>query len=161
VFSLLWNLSAALRGYCTPACLPTERWTGCKPHMASSGRSQLRCSPSRPTSARWSVCATIVERGGPAYLNLLVLLFAWNAIKFGATCVLTPVRWLALGLGRSARAKERIRAVRVLGSQVVIRLAPGSAPTTRWALCGYRGTGGASAPAPLDRHASVSLTIIK
>lgn len=47
-----------------------------------------------------SVCATLVERGGPAYLNLLVLLSAWNAIKFAATGVLTPVRWLTLRLGR-------------------------------------------------------------
>lgn len=29
-----------------------------------------------------SVCMTIIERGGPGYLNVLVLLFGWNAIKF-------------------------------------------------------------------------------
>ena len=41
-----------------------------------------------------SVCATIVERGGPGYLNVWVLLFAWNAMKFAVLGVLTPVRWL-------------------------------------------------------------------
>lgn len=45
-----------------------------------------------------SVCATIVERGGPAYLNLLVLLFAWNAVKFAATGVLIPTQWSMLRL---------------------------------------------------------------
>lgn len=29
-----------------------------------------------------SVCVVIVERGGPGYLNVLVMLFAWNAMKF-------------------------------------------------------------------------------
>jgi hypothetical protein len=29
-----------------------------------------------------SICATIVGRGGPGWLNLLVILFFWNAAKF-------------------------------------------------------------------------------
>lgn len=41
-----------------------------------------------------SVCMTAIERGGPGYLNVLVMLFAWNAIKFGVVGVLTPFRWL-------------------------------------------------------------------
>ncbi len=41
-----------------------------------------------------SVCATIIERGGPGYLNVLVLTFAWNAIEFAVMGVLTP--WLLL-----------------------------------------------------------------
>jgi hypothetical protein len=41
-----------------------------------------------------SVCATVVDRGGPGYLNVLVLLFAWNAIKFGVAGVLSPLRSL-------------------------------------------------------------------
>ena len=32
-----------------------------------------------------SVCATVVDRGGPGYSNMLVLLFAWNAIKLAVT----------------------------------------------------------------------------
>ena len=50
-----------------------------------------------------SVCATLVERGGPGYLNALVVLFFWNAVKFAVMGVLTPVRWLGLWLSRSPR----------------------------------------------------------
>ena len=39
-----------------------------------------------------SVCATVVDRGGPGYLNVLVLLFAWNALKFAAmACLSVPI----------------------------------------------------------------------
>lgn len=38
-----------------------------------------------------SVCATIVDRGGPGYLNVLVLLFGWNAMKFAWIAVLSPL----------------------------------------------------------------------
>lgn len=100
MFTLLWNLSDALCGYLR-FYMPTNR-----------ARDRLR----GPLGSKWaipvsliatlsylfalSVCATIVERGGPAYLNLLVLLFAWNAIKFAAAIVLVPVRCLTLRLSR-------------------------------------------------------------
>ncbi|MBB2976129.1 ABC-type microcin C transport system permease subunit YejE [Microbacterium endophyticum] len=29
-----------------------------------------------------AICATIINEGGPGWLQLLVLLFAWNALKF-------------------------------------------------------------------------------
>lgn len=29
-----------------------------------------------------AICYTIIDRGGPGWLYLLVLLFAWNALKF-------------------------------------------------------------------------------
>lgn len=29
-----------------------------------------------------SICTSIIEDGGPGWLNLLVLLFIWNALKF-------------------------------------------------------------------------------
>lgn len=41
-----------------------------------------------------SVCTTIIERGGPGHLHVLVMLFAWNAIKFAVVGALTPFRWL-------------------------------------------------------------------
>jgi hypothetical protein len=102
MFTLFWNLSAALRGYLrvyTPSNRTVDRL------RAPRGRKwaipvALIATPSYLFAL--SVCATIVERGGPSYLNLLVLLFAWNAIKFAATGVLTPYRWLTLRLRRSA-----------------------------------------------------------
>jgi hypothetical protein len=38
-----------------------------------------------------SVCMTIIERGGPGYLNVLVMLFAWNAMKFVMLGALSPL----------------------------------------------------------------------
>lgn len=105
MFSLLWNLSAAICGYLR-FYMPTNR-------VVDWLRGRLGLKWAIPVSLiatlsylfALSVCATIVEQGGPAYLNLLVLLFAWNAIKFAATGVLIPVRWLTLRLGRSAPAR--------------------------------------------------------
>lgn len=42
------------------------------------------------------VCATIVDHGSPGYLNVLAMLFAWNAIKFAALAAVMPYRWLTL-----------------------------------------------------------------
>jgi hypothetical protein len=51
-----------------------------------------------------SVCMTIIERGGPGHLNVLVMLFAWNAIKFAVIGVLS-LPMIALralqGIGRA------------------------------------------------------------
>ena len=49
-----------------------------------------------------SVCATVIEGGGPGFLNVLVLLFAWNAIKFAVFGLLTPFRWLGTVLRPAA-----------------------------------------------------------
>jgi hypothetical protein len=100
MFALLWHLSVMLRDYLR-VYMPSNRtldWL-----RGPLGRKwaipvALIATPSYFFAT--SVCATIVERGGPACLNLLVLLFAWNAIKFAATGVLTPVRWLTLSPGR-------------------------------------------------------------
>jgi hypothetical protein len=43
-----------------------------------------------------SVCMTLSEHSGPGYLNVPVMLFAWNAIKFAALGAVTPFRWLSL-----------------------------------------------------------------
>lgn len=42
-----------------------------------------------------SVCMTIIERDGLGYLNVLVMLFAWNAIKFAALGVVATCAALA------------------------------------------------------------------
>lgn len=38
-----------------------------------------------------SICVAIIGRGGPGYLNVLVLLFGWNAAKFAALGIVTPL----------------------------------------------------------------------
>jgi hypothetical protein len=93
MFGLLWNLSAAFSGYLR-FYMPTNRLVDL-----------LRT----PQGIRWaipvallvtlaylfavSVCAAIVERGGPGCLNVCVLLLSWNATKFAILGVLAPLRW--------------------------------------------------------------------
>ena len=91
MFTLLWNLSAALHGYLR-AHMPTNRLVD----RLQSQRGHRWAIPVILIVApsylfAMCICATLVERGGPDYLNLLVLLFAWNAIKFAAAGVLLPL----------------------------------------------------------------------
>jgi hypothetical protein len=38
-----------------------------------------------------SVCMTIIGRGGPGYLNVLVMIYAWDALKFAVTAAVSPL----------------------------------------------------------------------
>lgn len=103
MFSLFWNLSAALNGYMR-FYMPTNRaldWLRTPRGLKWAIPVALVATPAYLFAM--SVCATIVERGGPGYLNALVLIFAWNSIKFAVMGVLTPVRCLTLWLSRSPR----------------------------------------------------------
>jgi hypothetical protein len=42
------------------------------------------------------VVSEAVERGAPSWLNLVVLVLAWDAIKIGWLAVATGIRWLLL-----------------------------------------------------------------
>ena len=41
-------------------------------------------------------CLTLIEHGGPGWLNLLVLVFCWNALKF---LIMGPIRLVVLVVG--------------------------------------------------------------
>lgn len=56
-----------------------------------------------------SICANLVADGGPGWLNLLVLLFVWNALKF---IVMGPVSLALLVRVRVREAVARRRARR-------------------------------------------------
>lgn len=56
-----------------------------------------------------SVCTSIIEDGGPGWLNLLVLLFIWNALKF---VWIGPVSLVLLVRVRIQEATARRRARR-------------------------------------------------
>ena len=47
--------------------------------------------------AAW-VCSTWVTEGGPGWLNVLVMLFVWNALKFIVNGPITLVRFLRVRL---------------------------------------------------------------
>jgi hypothetical protein len=51
-------------------------------------------------------CITLIEEGGPGWLNLLVLLFCWNALKF---LIMGPVSVVLLVRARVQEAVARHR----------------------------------------------------
>jgi len=51
-------------------------------------------------------CTTLIEGGGPGWLNLLVLLFCWNALKF---LIMGPVSVVLLARTRIQEAVARHR----------------------------------------------------
>lgn len=107
MFSLLWHLSIALRGYLR-FYMPTNRavdWLRTPRGLKWAIPVALVAVPAYVFAM--SVCATLVERGGPGYLNVLVILFFWNAMKFAWLAVLSPVLMLKLSV---ARARLRMRA---------------------------------------------------
>lgn len=96
MLSLFWNLSAALNGYMR-FYMPTNRavdWLRTPRGLKWAVPVALVATPSYLFAM--SVCVTLVERGGPGYLNVLVLLFAYNAMKFAVMAVLSPIRLLVL-----------------------------------------------------------------
>lgn len=92
MLALLWNVSASLRGH-----MPTNRavdWLRTPGGMKWAVPVAVIAVPAYLFAM--SICATLVERGGPGSLNFLVAVFAWNSIKFAA-----------LGLGALVRASTR------------------------------------------------------
>lgn len=53
-----------------------------------------------------SICTNLIANGGPGWLNLLVILFIWNALKF---LILGPVSLVLLFRIRIHEAAERRR----------------------------------------------------
>lgn len=89
MLSLFWNLSAALNGYMR-FYMPTNRavdWLRTPRGLKWAIPVALVATPTYLFAM--SVCATSIERGAPGYLNVLVLLFAWNAMKFAVMAVLS------------------------------------------------------------------------
>lgn len=59
-------------------------------------------------------CLTLIENGGPGWLNLLVLLLCWNALKF---LLMGPVSVILLVRARVQEVVERRRAHRMNDAQ--------------------------------------------
>lgn len=53
-----------------------------------------------------SICTKLIADGGPGWLNLLVLLFSWNAMKF---LIMGPVSLILLARARCAEWSVRRR----------------------------------------------------
>lgn len=106
MFSLFWNLSAALNGYMR-FYMPANRaidWLRTPRGLKWAIPVGVVAIPSYLFAM--SVCVTIVERGGSAYLNVLVFLFAWNGMKFALMALISPLMVLKrrVAFGRTSSA---------------------------------------------------------
>ena len=91
MLSLCFRLAAAIHGYLA-FYMPTNRavaWLRSPRGLKWAIPVALVATPTYLFAM--SVCAVIIDRGGPGYLNVLVMLFAWNGIKFAAAGVLVPL----------------------------------------------------------------------
>lgn len=103
MLTMLWNLSAAIRGYLR-FYMPTNRlldWL-----RTSRGRRwavpvALVAVPGYLAAV--AVAADLALRPGLGWLNVLVLLFFWNAMKFGWAAVIVPLDGLRLAMARRPR----------------------------------------------------------
>ena len=104
MLTLLWNLSAAIRGYLR-FYMPTNRavdWLRTSRGLKWAVPAALVTVPAYLLAM--SFCAAIVADGGPGYLNVLVILLFWNAMKFAWVALLTPFLLLRTALQASRRA---------------------------------------------------------
>ncbi|RNL62821.1 sulfate permease [Nocardioides marmoriginsengisoli] len=90
MLTLMWNVSAAIRGY-TRFYMPTNIAID----LLRTRRGLKWAVPVAVVAVPvylfvMSLCDTLVNEGGPGWLNVLVILFFWNAIKFGWMAVLSP-----------------------------------------------------------------------
>ena len=85
MLTMLWNISVSLRGYLR-YYMPTNRavdWLRTPGGMKWALPVAVVATPAYLFAM--SICASLVERGGPVYLNCLVPMFAWNSLKFAGT----------------------------------------------------------------------------
>ena len=102
MLSLSFRLAAAIRGYLA-FYMPTNRaidWLRSPRGLKWAIPVALVATPAYLFAM--SVCAVIIQRGGPGYLNVLVMLFAWNALKFVVIGMLSPAMQLRCFVQRRA-----------------------------------------------------------
>jgi hypothetical protein len=111
MLGLLWNLSAAIRGYLR-FYMPTNRaldWLRSPRGLSWAIPAALVATPTYLYAM--SFAAVVAERPGLGYVNLLVLLFCWNAVKFAWVAVLAPFSRLSNASRRSAVRTTSCRCV--------------------------------------------------
>ena len=103
LFVLLWKISTVIHAY-LQFYAPTNRaitWLRSPRGLKWAIPVGLVATPTYLFAM--SLCAIIVQDGGPGYLNLLVLLFYWNAVKFALMAAFS----LPLMAGRAIRRVVR------------------------------------------------------
>lgn len=94
MIALMWNASTAIRLY-----LRTYMPTNIAIDLLRTRRGLKWAAPVAVLAVPAylipaAMVSSAVSHGAPGWLNVLVLLFAWNAMKFAVMGVLTP--WLLL-----------------------------------------------------------------
>lgn len=105
MLTLFWNLGVALNGYMR-FYMPTNRAVD----FLRSPRGLKWAIPvallAGPTYLfAMSACVTIVEQAGPGFFNILVLLFAWNTMKFASLGIVASLTLIARRLGSTNVAR--------------------------------------------------------
>lgn len=103
MIALLWNLSVAIRGYLR-FYMPTNRaldWLRTPRGLKWAVPAAVALTPAYLYAM--SVAAVIGTRPGLGWLNVLVLLFCWNAMKFAWMALLAPLDGLRLAGARRAQ----------------------------------------------------------
>jgi len=111
MLTLVWKISAAIHSYLrrympSNIALDTLRHP---PGLRLAAPVALAATAAYLYGA--SLCAAIIERGGPGYLNVLVLLFFWNAMKFAWAAILAPARLLT----KAAQTRRTSKTASVVG----------------------------------------------
>jgi hypothetical protein len=106
MLALLWNLSAAIRGYLR-FYMPTNRaldWLRTPHRLKWAVPAAVVLTPAYLYAM--SVAAVIGARPGLGWLNVLVILFCWNGVKFAWLAALAP--FTASGSPFATRGLEQV-----------------------------------------------------
>jgi hypothetical protein len=106
MLSLCFRLAAAIHGYLA-FYMPTNRavaWLRSPRGLKWAIPVALVTTPTYLVAM--GVGMTLIERGGSGYLNVLVMLFAWNALKFAAMAVFSVPLVIGRAVSRRAPGKD-------------------------------------------------------
>lgn len=106
MFALFWNLSAAIRGYLR-FYMPTNRaidWLRSPRGLKLAIPVALVATPAY--LGLTALCIQFADRAGFGFVNVLVLLFFWNAVKFAWMAVLSPLLLLGSALAGRGTSLE-------------------------------------------------------
>lgn len=104
MLALFWNLSAAIRGYLR-YYMPTNRaldWLRTPRGLKWAIPIAVVATPAYMYAL--SIAAVVAAEPGFGWMNVLVILFVWNALKFAWVAVLAPLAILRPMLGRRTPA---------------------------------------------------------
>lgn len=99
---LLWNVSAAIRGYLR-FYMPTNRaldWLRSPRGLKWAIPAAVIATPTYLFAM--SICGVVAMRPGFGWLNVLVVVFFWNALKFAWMAGLAPL------VGMARRCRQRV-----------------------------------------------------